>query len=173
MAGYEHGFITKELIEKYAPDNYSIFISGPSVMYQFVMKEVDQLSLPAGRVRHELNGNNQRPDESPDYPAASKNQTFSMTVITQDQSTTIPARANESLLIALERAGIVAPALCRSGVCSACRSQVVAGQTFTPSELDHRRAADREFGYVNTCVAYPLSDLTLKVPVHDYANQFG
>ena len=173
VAGYEHGFITKELIEKYAPDNYSIFISGPSVMYQFVMKEVDQLGLPAGRVRHELNGNNQRPDEYPGYPAAAKDQTFSMTVITQDQSTTIPARANESLLIALERAGIVAPSLCRSGVCSACRSQVVAGQTFTPAELDHRRAADREFGYVNTCVAYPLSDLTIKVPVHDYANQFG
>ena len=94
-------------------------------------------------------------------------------MITRDQSTTIPARANESLLIALERAGIVAPSLCRSGVCSACRSQVLAGQTFTPAELDHRRAADREFGYVNTCIAYPLSDLTIKVPVHDYANQFG
>lgn len=173
IAGFEHGFITKELIEKYAPDDYSIFISGPSVMYQFVMKEIDRLNLPAERVRHELNDNNQSPYEYPNYPAAAKGQTFSLTVITQDQATTIPAQANESLLIALERAGIVARSLCRSGVCSACRSQVVDGQIFTPAELDHRQAADREFSYVNTCVAYPLSDLTIKVPVHDYANQFG
>ena len=174
VPGFEHGFISKDLIEKYAPAaDYSIFISGPSVMYQFVMKEVAQLHLAPGRVRHELNGNTAAPDQFAGYPAEAKGKTFSMTVITRDQSWTIPAAANESLLIALERAGIIAPSMCRSGICSACRSQVLDGHTFTPTEFDHRRAADREFGYVNTCVAYPISDLTLKVPVHDYANQFG
>ena len=152
MPGFEHGFISKGLIEKYAPAaDYSIFISGPSVMYQFVMKEVAQLHLAPGWVRHELNGNTAAPDQFVGHSAA----------------------ANESLLIALERAGIIAPSMCRSGICSACRSQVLDGHTFTPAEFDHRRAADRGFGYVNPCVAYPTSDLTLQVPVHDYANQFG
>ena len=174
MPGFEHGFISKGLIEKYAPAaDYSIFISGPSVMYQFVMKEVAQLHLAPGWVRHELNGNTAAPDQFVGNSAAAKGKTFSMTVITRDQSTTIPAAANESLLIALERAGIIAPSMCRSGICSACRSQVLDGHTFTPAEFDHRRAADRGFGYVNPCVAYPTSDLTLQVPVHDYANQFG
>ena len=174
MPGFEHGFISKGLIEKYAPAaDYSIFISGPSVMYQFVMKEVAQLHLAPGWVRHELNGNTAAPDQFVGYSAAAKGKTFSMTVIARDQSTTIPAAANESLLIALERAGIIAPSMCRSGICSACRSQVLDGHTFTPAEFDHRRAADREFGYVNPCVAYLTSDLTLQVPVHDYANQFG
>lgn len=173
VAGYEHGFITKELIQKYAPANYSIFISGPSVMYQFVMKEIQALKLAPGKIRHELNGNTESPYEDPNYPAAARGQVFNLTVMTHDQMQTIPARTNESLLIALERAGIVAPSMCRSGICSACRSRVVTGQAFTPAKFDHRRRGDKEFGYVNTCVTYPVSDLTLEVPVHDYANQFG
>ncbi|MGN1283282.1 MAG: 2Fe-2S iron-sulfur cluster-binding protein [Limosilactobacillus sp.] len=173
VSGYEHGFITKKLIEKYAPSDYSIFISGPSTMYQFVMKEIQQLHLSSGRVRHELNGNTATPYDAPNYPLAAKGKTFKLTVTTRDQTQTIPARADESLLIALERAGIIAPSLCRSGICSACRSRVISGHAFTPASLDHRRSADKEFGYVNTCVAYPVSDLSLEVPVHDYANQFG
>lgn len=137
------------------------------------MKEVDQLHLAPGRVRHELNGNNASPYDFADYPAAAKDKNFKLTVITRDQLTTIKAAANESLLVALERAGIVAPSMCRSGVCSACRSRLVSGKAFIPAEFDHRRAADAEFGYLNTCVSYPISDLTLEVPVHDYANQFG
>lgn len=171
--GMEHGFVTKELIQKYAPAKYSIFISGPSMMYKFVTKEIETLNLAPGKVRHELNGNTESPYGDPDYPTAAKDQTFSLTVITHDQTQTIPAHANESLLIALERGGIVAPSMCRSGICSACRSRVVSGQTFTPAKFDHRRLGDKEFGYINTCVAYPVSNLTLEVPVHEYANQFG
>ena len=174
VLNFESGFITKELIKKYAPSNdYSIYISGPSKMYQFVMQEINQLQLQPGRVRHELNGNTMSPDSFADYPVAAKDKVFKLTVITQDQQTTIPAAANESLLVALERAGIVAPSLCRSGICSACRSHIVKGTAFIPRELDHRRGADKEFNYVNTCVTYPISNLTLEVPVHDYANQFG
>lgn len=37
--GYEHGFITAELIQKYAPDeNYSIFLCGPQAMYHLTPK---------------------------------------------------------------------------------------------------------------------------------------
>lgn len=173
LPGYEHGFISRDIITKYAPTDYSIFISGPSVMYRFVAKEINQLHLAPGRVRHELNGNTAAPYDDPAYPRAAKGKTFSLTVTTRDQTMTIPAKASESLLIALERAGIVAPSMCRSGICSACRSQVTKGTAFTPAKMDHRRMGDKEFGFVNTCVAYPVSDLALTVPVHDYASQLG
>ena len=40
--GYEHGFITAELIRKYAPaEEYSVFLCGPEAMYRFVMPEVE------------------------------------------------------------------------------------------------------------------------------------
>lgn len=174
IPGIEFGYITKDLITKYAPSkNYSIYISGPSKMYQFVAQEISKLHLNPGRVRHELNGNTMLPENFENYPAYAKNKIFNLNVITQDQTTTISANANESLLVALERAGIVAPSMCRSGICSACRSHVLAGKVFIPHELDHRREADKKLKYVNTCVTYPISDLTLEVPVHDYANQFG
>ena len=30
---------------------------------------------------------------------------------------------------------------------------------------DGRRGADKDFGYVHACAAYPLSDMTIKIPI--------
>jgi ferredoxin-NADP reductase len=169
--GFEHGFINRALVQKFAPANgdYSVFISGPSVMYQFVTKELASLHLPAGAIRHELNGNNRRPADFSGYPAQAAGKLFHLVVKTREQELTIPALADESILVALERAGIIAPSSCRSGACGACRSRVLQGTTFTPAELDGRRAADKKYGYVYTCIAYPTSDLSIEVPVRDFA----
>ena len=45
--GFEKGFITAELIEKYAPQDrpYSVFLCGPQQMYAFVDKELEKLGL--------------------------------------------------------------------------------------------------------------------------------
>lgn len=173
-SGYEHGFISAELIKKYRPaQNYSIFICGPNVMYKFANKEISTLHLPAGKVRHELNGDFGTPYNELDYPKIAKNKTFNLTVMVRDDKRIIAANSNESLLVAMERAGIKAPSMCRSGECGFCRAQLVSGKAFTPASIDGRRIADKKFGYVHTCDAYPLSDLTIDIPVHDLANQFG
>ena len=53
--GFEHGFITAELIQKYAPEGgYSVFMCGPKAMYTFcgVQKAgASQAALPHGDVR--------------------------------------------------------------------------------------------------------------------------
>lgn len=169
VEGYEHGFIGEDLIRKYAPadNNYSIFMSGPGAMIHFANQAIKKLNLPRGRVRQEFSGT-VNPYVFPNYPAAAKGKTFKMTVKTRDQETIIPARSDESLLVAMERAGIIAPSSCRSGICGACRSRVVKGKAFVP--FPGRRKADQEYGYVYTCVSFPIEDLTLEVPVHDLAN---
>ena len=44
--GFEHGFITADLIRKYAPaENYSIFLCGPAGMYSFLDKQIETLHL--------------------------------------------------------------------------------------------------------------------------------
>ena len=44
--GYEHGFITADLIRKYAPaEDYSIFLCGPAGMYSFLDKQIETLHL--------------------------------------------------------------------------------------------------------------------------------
>jgi len=56
--GYEEGFITAEIIKKYAPssEKYSIFICGPQVMYNFVEKEIKKLKIEEKFIRRELFG---------------------------------------------------------------------------------------------------------------------
>ena len=69
-AGCENGFITAELIKKYAPvGDYSLFLCGPQAMYDFVDKEIATLGLRRKFVRHELFGEYFNPSKEADYPA--------------------------------------------------------------------------------------------------------
>lgn len=64
--------------------------------------------------------------------------------------------------MALERAGVAAPALCRSGQCSLCRVRLLAGRVFSaPSAAE--RECDHKWGYIHGCVSYPLSDLRIRL----------
>ena len=71
--------------------------------------------------------------------------------------------ACETVLVALERAGIAAPSRCRGGECGWCRSRLAEGDVFIPDYLDKRRMADVLAGYIHPCCSYPLGDLTLEV----------
>ncbi len=72
----------------------------------------------------------------------------------------LQARAGESLLQALERAGTAPAASCRSGACGACRERLVKGEVFEAPGFE-ARPSDAEAGYIHTCVCFPVSDLTL------------
>lgn len=68
--GYEHGFVTAELIKKYAPEGpYSVFLCGPQQMYRFVDKELEKLGLERKYIRHELFGEFHDPKQKADYPS--------------------------------------------------------------------------------------------------------
>jgi len=75
---------------------------------------------------------------------------------------TIEAKASEPLMISLERAGIVIPALCRSGECSLCRTKLISGRVYQPEGVKLRKS-DREFGYIHACMAYPLDNLEIMI----------
>lgn len=162
--GFEKGFITADLIRKYAPDKYSIFICGPEAMYRFVEKEVAKLGLSKRLVRRELLGVTKRVWEQPGYPEKARNQVFFLTVKQGPETYTVRASANVPILVSLERAGIKAPSRCRSGECGWCRSRVVSGSYFMPEENDGRRWADKEHNYIHPCATFPLSDMTIEIP---------
>jgi ferredoxin len=64
--------------------------------------------------------------------------------------------------VALERAGIVVPSQCRSGECSLCRVKLLSGRVFQPAGVLLRQS-DRRFGYIHSCMAYPLEDLEIMI----------
>lgn len=164
--GYEHGFITAELIKKYAPagENYSVFLCGPEGMYKFLKPEIAKLGLPERLFRRKLIDVTKSVWESEGYPAECRDKTFELTVRQGDKEYKIPCSANEPVLVAIERAGIKAPSRCRSGECGWCRSKLVSGTYFVPAENEMRRWADKEYGYIHPCSTFATSDMVLEVP---------
>ena len=161
--GCESGFITAELIKKYAPEgDYSIFLCGPQAMYDFVDKEIDTLGLRKKFIRHELFGEYFNPAKEADYPANVEPE-FKITVRIAGEEQTITAPAGVSVLRSLEAAGIAAPAHCRSGECGWCHSKLVSGEVYAPKSVDGRREADYIYGYIHPCCSFPISDLVIEV----------
>ena len=163
--GYENGFISADIIKKYAPKgDYSIFICGPEAMYKFAEKEVAKLKLPRRRVRNELLGVTKDVTTDPKYKGKA-DKTFNVTVKQAGKEPRkIKAAANETLLVAFERAGIEAPSRCRSGECGWCRSQLVKGDVFVPEATDGRRFSDITWNTIHPCATFPLSDCEVEVP---------
>ena len=162
--GCENGFITADLIKKYAPaGDYSLFLCGPQAMYDFVDKEIATLGLRRKFVRHELFGEYFNPSKEADYPANVAPE-FKLTVRIAGNEQTITAPADTTLLRTLEANGILAPAHCRSGECGWCHSKLLSGEVYTPKTVDGRREADLIYGYIHPCCAFPLSDVTIEVP---------
>ena len=160
----EKGFITADLIKKYAPaGDYSIFLCGPQAMYNFVDKEIEKLGLRKKFIRHELFGEYFNPAKEADYPKDVAPE-FKITVRIAGTEQTITAPADTSILRSLEAAGIAAPAHCRSGECGWCHSKLVSGEVYCPKSVDGRREADYLYGYIHPCCSFPLSDLVIEVP---------
>ena len=162
--GFEHGFITADIIKKYAQEPYSVFICGPEAMYRFVAAEIEKLELPRKNVRRELLGVTKSVWEQEGYPAECKDKTFKLTIHQGPNQWTVDASANEPILVAIERAGVAAPSRCRSGECGWCRSKLVSGTFFTPAENEDRRHSDIVHDYIHPCCTFPLSDMVIEVP---------
>lgn len=163
--GYEHGFIGAELIKKYAGNGvYSIFAAGPMAMYRFLDGEVEKLGLIKKYYRKEIFGASKQPWTLPGYPQECKDKTYHIRVTICDKQYELDCAANETILVAFERAGIAGPNRCRGGICGWCRSKLLSGDVYIPEDTDGRREADKLNGYIHPCASFPLSDLVIEVP---------
>lgn len=151
---YEHGLITKELIDKNTKKGQkSFFVCGPLGLYEYMNEELKKYNYPKKCIRF-----------SPNAPRIidRKTQNYNLTVIYQDQIEIIPCKSNETLLMSMEKAGIKAKNKCRVGVCGFCRSELLSGEVIMA--VDDRRIADEKYNFIHPCVTYPKSDITLKIP---------
>ena len=164
--GYEHGFITADLIKKYAPENeeYSVYLCGPEAMYRFLKPEIAKLGLPERLFRRKMIDVTKEVWNCPGYPTDCKGKSFNVTVKQGASEYKIKAAAEEPVLVAIERAGIKAPSRCRSGECGWCRSRLLSGTVYIPEENELRRWADVKYGYIHPCSSFPTSDLVIEVP---------
>ena len=157
----EKGFISGELITRLVPDfmERTSYICGPQVMNDFCKKELENLGVPEKKIRREMFGTRRDIQNEPGWPAElTGNEVFKLTV----GDKVIDAKASESILVALERAGVRVNVCCRSGECSLCRVKLVSGNVFLAKGM-LRRLADEKYGYIHSCKAYPISDLEIRL----------
>ncbi len=73
------------------------------------------------------------------------------------------AWSHQPLLVSLEQGGIDWPSSCRNGTCRTCIAQLVSGEVRYDVEWPGLSAEEKAEGYVLPCVAFPCSDLILKI----------
>ena len=150
-AGYESGFIGAEIIEKYVSGDFTVMMCGPQAMYAFLDKELTKFNLPLRRIKKEANTVGMRDVKEAHYKIIVK---------IGFNTYTVDADSRETVLTALERAGLKVPAKCRAGGCGFCHAKLISGK-FTIPGADKRRLADSKFGYFHPCCSYPDSDMEM------------
>jgi ferredoxin-NADP reductase len=163
--GYEGltGFLSAELIRSQVREvaGKTFYLCGPHLMYGFCLEALMELGVPGQKIKRELYGPPEDVTREPGWPTGlAADAIFSVEVEGRE---TIQAPAGEPLLNSLERYGLVIPAVCRAGECSACRTRLLSGRVFQPAHTGLRES-DRAFGYIHACVAYPLEDLRIRLP---------
>lgn len=155
----ETGFIDAALISRLVPDyaERTCYICGPQVMNDFCKEALESLGMPEKRIRREMFGARRDVEREPGWPSGLTGQeVFRLKV----DGRTIDAKANEPILVALERANIRVNVCCRSGECSLCRVKLVSGNVFL-SRGAMLRYADERYGYIHSCKAYPIGDVEI------------
>ena len=152
--GFEAGFITAELTKKYAgAEQFSIYAVGPGAMCDFLDRELPKLGLAQKFIRME---------RTEDVCDAGEVKDYTLTVHYRDELHTIPARSDETVLTAFERAGLAVNNKCRVGYCGFCRSRLVKGE-YHANRYEQLRIADKQFHYFHPCCSYPMSDMEIEV----------
>jgi ferredoxin-NADP reductase len=157
------GFLEAATIREQVGDleGKTFYVCGPPAMYDYCLTALSDLGIPQHKIKFERYGPPADVTQEPGWPKSLSAETIFRVDIVGRES--IHALAGEPLMNSLERYGIVVPAICRVGECSACRVRLLSGRVFMPEDAGVR-ASDREHGYFHSCVAYPLEDLQIRLP---------
>jgi NADH oxidoreductase Hcr len=158
------GRIDEALVRTVVPDASEAIalICGPQRMIDGMRTLMSSLGLPAERIRAEVfesvvaatSGRRRRGASAPAGGTAHS-------VRCARTNASAAAAAGQSLLEAIEAAGIPIDSLCRSGICGTCRTRVLDGTVVCESTL--LDGADRQHGYVLACVSRVESDCVVEL----------
>jgi hypothetical protein len=101
VENYERGFITKQLIEKYAPpEKYSVFINGSEQLLSLISTQIAELGLERKDIRLNIGNKNKEAKANPDFPPEFLGKTFELKVKKDGKVLkTIPCNSEETILV--------------------------------------------------------------------------
>lgn len=152
--GYLNGHLTKEMLEPFIKEFNTVLMCGPKELYRSMNDILNEFNIPRKSVHYE--------NFFVEYEPAEKT-TYKLKVVMKDKVEEITCKNDETLLVAMERAGIKAPSLCRVGECGYCRSILLDGKVkMIGASL---KKAEAENDYIHPCVSFPDSDIVLKLDI--------
>ncbi len=153
VEGYKYGFIDESVLKEMDLSFKSIFVCGPTAMYESLNEVFKKLDIPNKYIRHEIYALRDSSHFRVEH---------TLTIKTQGKTIEIPCYENETLLTSMEKAKINVPTHCTVGVCGFCRSKLIQGEVRT--EISGLRKKDIELKFIHPCVTYPVTDLTIELP---------
>lgn len=85
------------------------------------------------------------------------------TATVQPDGASVDAWPAQPLLMSLEQGSVDWPSSCRSGNCRTCIGQLLSGQVRYEMEWPGLTTEELDAGCVLPCVAYPVSDVSMKI----------
>lgn len=152
--GYLHERLSKETLEPYIKEFNTVLMCGPKELYRGMNEVLNEFNIPRKSVHYENFSVEYEPEEKKSYD---------LKVIMKDKVEKISCRNDETLLVAMERAGIKAPSLCRVGECGYCRSILLEGKVKMIGAA--LKKAESLNDYIHPCVAFPDSDIVIKLDI--------
>lgn len=142
------------MIEPFIKEFNTILMCGPKELYRSMNEILNEFNIPRKSVHYENFFVEYIPEEKT---------TYQLKVIMKDKVSDITCKNDETLLVAMERAGIKAPSLCRVGECGYCRSVLLEGKVkMIGASL---KKAEAENDYIHPCVSFPDSDIVLRLDI--------
>ncbi|MCP4750075.1 MAG: iron-sulfur cluster-binding domain-containing protein, partial [Proteobacteria bacterium] len=156
------GFLDTEMISSLAGTlkGKTVLVCGPPLMHDLCGKALETLEVPKHQIKFEMTGPPDDVSLEKGWPGLSTDSEFE--IVEERSGKRLSARAGEPIIVSLERSGIVAPAVCRSGSCTACRTRLVSGRVFVPDSVRVRRS-DHTANYIHACMSYPLENLRIRL----------
>ncbi|MDN5514129.1 MAG: FAD-binding oxidoreductase [Pseudomonas sp.] len=159
-AGYidRSGRLNRAMLQELLGDigDKMFYICGPTPFNDSCVALLGELGVARRRIRVEANGAPKTPHQQAGWPAGVSLED-EVTITVQGRGS-FRSTVGEPLLNALERNGYFVENACRSGECSLCRVKLTSGEVFNPQEA-HLRKSDRDFGWIYSCVAFPVGDI--------------
>ncbi len=152
--GYLNGHINKKMLEPYIAEFNTFLMCGPKALYQTMNEILSEFNIPKKSVHYENYFAEYKPNTNNEYE---------LKVILKNDFVITKCSSTEPLLIALEKAGIKAPSLCRVGTCGFCKSVLLEGKIKMVGSSMPTSLAEND--YIHPCVAYPESDIVLRLDI--------
>ncbi|QRR02927.1 ferredoxin--NADP reductase [Dyadobacter sandarakinus] len=139
------------------PQNAEYYLCGPEDLTHEAKSALEILSVPEAHIRKEsfATASSAEPGAVTTEDDAVK--TREITLFYEGTEYKLPVKPHETVLEAALNMDIDLPYSCQAGMCTACLGRCVSGKVHLDEE-DALSKAEREEGFILTCVSHPMTD---------------